>query len=107
MGGKKKDINRSRGLFFNVLPVVQVAVSLSKLGGEVDGVAGEQEVVLGGDGESVAHESCRVNDESTGHLAGDTVERDNMSVIQSSVCTMVIFCRYALLRSFRDWALVY
>lgn len=67
MGGVNK------GSFCDVLPVVQVAVSLSQLGGEVDGVAGEQEVVLGGDGKGVAHESSRVDNESTGHLAGDTV----------------------------------
>ena len=35
-------------------------------------MASEEEVVLGGDGKGVAHESSGVNDESTGHGAGDT-----------------------------------
>jgi hypothetical protein len=36
-------------------------------------VAGKEEVVLGRDGEGVAHECCGVNDQGAGHLAGDAV----------------------------------
>jgi hypothetical protein len=36
-------------------------------------VAGEEEVVLGRDGKGIAHEGCRVDDQGTGHLAGDAV----------------------------------
>lgn len=56
----------------NVLPVVEITVSLGSLGTEVGQVAGEQEVVLGGDGKRVAHEGSGVDDQSTGHGTGDT-----------------------------------
>lgn len=59
----------------NILPVVKVAVSLSTLGGEVNGVTSEEEVVLGGDGEGIAHEGTRVDNKGAGHLAGDAVCR--------------------------------
>jgi hypothetical protein len=36
-------------------------------------VAGEEEVVLGGDGEGVAHERGRVDGQGGGHVAGDAV----------------------------------
>lgn len=55
----------------NALPVVQVAVALGHLGAEVEGVAGEEEVVLGLDGEGVAHEGGGVDGQGTGHLARD------------------------------------
>jgi hypothetical protein len=57
----------------NILPVVQITVSLGTLSGEVDGVAGEEKVVLRRDGEGVAHEGCGVDDQGAGHLAGDAV----------------------------------
>lgn len=58
----------------NALPVVQVTVSLDGLGTEVGQVAAEEEVVGGGDGERVAHESDSVDDQTTGHGAGDTAK---------------------------------
>lgn len=51
----------------NVLPVVEVSVSLSDLCAKVDEMAAEEEVVNGGDGEGVAHEGGRVTAESEGH----------------------------------------
>lgn len=36
-------------------------------------MAGEEEVVLGRDGEGVTHEGCGVDCERSGHLSGDTV----------------------------------
>jgi hypothetical protein len=51
----------------NVLPVVEVSVSLSDLCAEVDEMATEEEVVYGSDGESVAHEGSRVTTESESH----------------------------------------
>jgi hypothetical protein len=57
----------------NILPVVQVPVSLSHLSGAVDEMAGEEEVVLGRDSEGVTHEGCGVDCERSGHLSGDTV----------------------------------
>lgn len=57
----------------NALPVVQVPVGLGSLGSEVCQVACEKEVVLGRDGEGVAHEGGGVDDEGAGHRAGDTV----------------------------------
>jgi hypothetical protein len=35
-------------------------------------VACEEEIVCGGDGESIAHKGCTVDGEGEGHLAGDT-----------------------------------
>lgn len=58
----------------NALPVVQVTVSLDGLGTEVGQVAAEEEVVGGGDGERVAHECNSVDDQTTGHRAGDTAK---------------------------------
>lgn len=57
----------------NILPVVEISVSLGELGGEVDRMAGEEEVVSGRDGESVAHEGSRVDGQSTSHLSRDAV----------------------------------
>jgi hypothetical protein len=37
-------------------------------------VAAEEEVVSGGDGERVAHEGDSVDDQTTGHGAGDTAK---------------------------------
>lgn len=56
-----------RGHDVNILKVVQVSVALSKLGGKVDQMAAEKQVVLRRYGERVAHESSRVHNESTGH----------------------------------------
>ena len=52
---------------------VEVAVTLGELGAGVNEVAGEQEVVAGGDGEGVAHEGEGVDGKGTGHLARDAV----------------------------------
>lgn len=57
----------------DILPVIQVPISLYGLRRKVDRVAGEEEVVLGRDGEGVAHECCGVDDESAGHGAGNAV----------------------------------
>ena len=54
-----------------VVPVVQVPIPLHNLRGKVDGVAAEEEVVCGRDGERVTHEGCRVEGEGGGHAAGD------------------------------------
>jgi len=62
-----------KGGIENILPVVQKSVSLRSLSGEVDGVAAKQEVVPGRDGEGVAHESGRVDHESTGHGSRDAI----------------------------------
>jgi hypothetical protein len=42
------------------IPVVEVPVPLDDLRAEVDGVAAEEEVVCGGDGEGVAHKGAGV-----------------------------------------------
>lgn len=47
---------------------------MGTLSGEVDSVAGEEEVVGRGDGESVAREGSGVDNQGTGHLARDTVD---------------------------------
>lgn len=57
----------------NVLPVVEVAVCLCTLSTEVGQVASEEEVVRRSDGEGVAHEGSGIDNQSTGHRAGDTV----------------------------------
>lgn len=57
---------------YNILPVVQESVALGNLGGKVDQMAAEKQVVLGRYGERVAHEGPRVHDESTGHCSRDT-----------------------------------
>lgn len=59
------------GLFPAHVEVVDVAVALDELGGEVDGVAAEEEVVGGRHGERVAHEGAAVEGEGAGHAAGD------------------------------------
>lgn len=58
----------------DILPIVQIAVSLGTLSGEVDSVAGEEEVVGRSDGEGVAREGSGVYNQGTGHLAGDAVD---------------------------------
>lgn len=57
----------------DILPILQIPHALCGLGGEVDGVAREEEVVLGGDGQGVAREDGRVDGEGAGHFAGDAV----------------------------------
>lgn len=57
----------------HILPILQISVSLSKLGGEVDRMATKEKVVLGCNGEGVAHENSRVDDQSAGHVSGDAV----------------------------------
>ena len=59
---------------WNILPVVEITESLGSLGAEVGQVACEEEVVLGGDSEGVAHEGGSVDNEGTGHGAGDAVK---------------------------------
>lgn len=61
----------ARRLFPAHVVVVDVPVSLDELRGEVDGVAAEEEVVCGRDGQGVAHESARVEGEGARHAAGD------------------------------------
>lgn len=39
-------------------------------------MAGEEEVILGSNSEGITHESGSVNDQNTGHGAGDTARRD-------------------------------
>lgn len=63
---------RIRSFKGNVLPVGQVAVSLSTLSAEVGQVTGEEEIVRRGDSESIAHENSSVDGQSSGHRAGDT-----------------------------------
>lgn len=58
----------------DILPVVQITVSLGTLSGEVDSVAGEEKIVGRGDGESIAREGSGVDNQGTGHLARDTVD---------------------------------
>lgn len=71
----------------NVLPVVQIPVSLRELGGKVDSMAQEEEVVLGFDGEGVAHKGARVDGQCGGHLSGDTVVlRDRSAPINRRCC---------------------
>lgn len=72
----------------NILPILQIAVPLRDLRGEVDGVAREQQVVLGLDGEGVAHEGARVDGQRGSHLAGDAVDRYRL------VCTYVCIYIY-------------
>jgi hypothetical protein len=60
----------------NILPVVQVTVPLGGLSTEVGQVAGEKEVVLRCDGKGVAHEGDSVDDQGTGHRAGDAAKRN-------------------------------
>lgn len=57
----------------DILPVIQVSISLYGLRRKVDRVAGKEEVVLGRHGEGVAHECCGVDDEGAGHGAGNAV----------------------------------
>lgn len=64
---------QSQLLLSTPVVVVQVSVTLCELGALVDEVAAKEEVVGGGNGEGVAHESRRVNDESTGHLARNPI----------------------------------
>lgn len=70
----------------NILPVVQIPVSLRDLRAEVDGVTSEEEVVLRGDGESVAGESSRVDDQGTCHCSGDAGEKNSKLVTDDIIC---------------------
>ena len=54
------------------LPIPQIPPPLRQLRALVDEMAREQQVVLGRDGEGVAHERRAVDDEGAGHLAGDS-----------------------------------
>jgi hypothetical protein len=58
---------------YNILPVVQISITLCNLGGEVDDVAAEEKIVLGRDGQSVAGEDGRVEGEGASHGTGDAV----------------------------------
>ena len=53
-------------------PVIPIPVALRQLRIEVDKVAGEEKVIFRRDGQAVAHESGRVDGESSRHLARDT-----------------------------------
>lgn len=57
----------------DILPVIQVPISLYALRSEIDRMAGKEEVVLGRDGEGVSHECCGVDGEGAGHGTGDAV----------------------------------
>lgn len=61
------------GLLSTPVVVRQESVSLRQLRALVDKMATKQEVVLRLDGEGVAHESRRVDNEGAGHATGDTV----------------------------------
>lgn len=67
------------------MPILYVAVPLCDLRCEVDGVAGEEEVVLGCDGEGVSHEDGGVAGQGQSHFAGDAVE-----VEESASCSRVL-----------------
>lgn len=58
----------------NVLPVVQITVSLGSLGAEVGQVAGKEKVVLRCDGEGVAHESTSIDEKGSSHGTRDTAQ---------------------------------
>lgn len=55
------------------VPVTQVSVTLEGLSGEVYEMASEEQIVLRRDGESVAHEGCRVDGESASHGSRDAI----------------------------------
>jgi hypothetical protein len=57
----------------DLLPVIHVAVTLDDLGAEVDGMAAEEEVVLGRHRQSVAREDGGVHDKCSSHTAGDAI----------------------------------
>lgn len=57
---KKKKKSRKQVYVLYVLPIVDVPISLRQLRSEIDEMASEQEVVLGADGEGVAHECSGV-----------------------------------------------
>lgn len=59
----------------NSLPVVEVTVTLDGLGAKVGHVTSEEEVVLGSDGERVAHEGGSVDEQAAGHGTGDAAEK--------------------------------
>jgi hypothetical protein len=63
----------------NALPVRQIPVSLGSLGAEVGQVAGKEKVVLGCDGEGVAHESASVDKQGSSHSTGDTAQKKGVS----------------------------
>lgn len=71
-------------LRMDILPVIQVSVSLYGLRSKVDRMAGEQKVVLGPDGKGVAHECCGVDDKGAGHGAGNAVRSLSVFVHESS-----------------------
>lgn len=55
----------------DVLPVLHISVPLHRLRAEVDHVTAEEQPVLRGDCERVAHEDGRVPAEGEGHASGD------------------------------------
>lgn len=63
-GGKEKE---------DILPVLQKAISLRQLRAFVDKVAAEEKVVLGRDGQRIAHEGRAVDDQGRRHPSRDTV----------------------------------
>lgn len=69
-------LNSSDMYWGNALPVRQIPVSLGSLGAEVGQVAGKEKVVLGCDGEGVAHESTSVNEKGSSHGTRDAAQKD-------------------------------
>jgi hypothetical protein len=61
----------------NVLPVIQIPISLRKLRTEIYSMAREEQVILWLDGEGVAHECGGVDGQGAGHASGDTVQKHN------------------------------
>lgn len=55
----------------NLLPIVQIPVSLCALCAEVDDVAAEEEVVLRCDGHGISHEGRTVTNQGKCHRSGD------------------------------------
>lgn len=66
-------------LDLHLLPVLQVPISLRTLCTKVDQVAAEEERVHWRHGEGVAHEGGGVDDEGTGHLAGDAIQKVSLA----------------------------
>lgn len=56
------------------VPVIDEAIALRHLCGEVHRVAAEEKIVLGSDGHGVAHEDTGVAAEGESHAAGDAVK---------------------------------
>ena len=54
------------------LPILHIPIPLRQLRPEIDKVAPKQQIVLRRDGEGVAHEGPRVDDQGARHAAGYT-----------------------------------